>query len=116
MYKYLMLLVLFCLPVLGRDLSGKWNLMVDTPAGPGTPVLVLKQDGQKLTGTYTGRYGTSQVNGTVKDDDIVFELTMNAEGETVKVVYRGKVENSASMKGEVEFGEFGNGTWKGVKE
>lgn len=79
-------------------------------------MVILKQAGEKLSGTYAGRYGTEPLTGTVTGDDIVFELNMNAEGQSLKVVYKGRVQNAGNMKGEVEFGEFGNGTWTGVKK
>jgi len=34
------------------DVTGTWKLSVETPNGTGTPTVILKQDGEKLTGTY----------------------------------------------------------------
>ena len=36
------------------DISGKWLFNVETAAGSGTPSITLKQDGDKLTGHYSG--------------------------------------------------------------
>ena len=40
-----------------RDVTGKWTMALEMSQGTATPTLELKQDGEKLTGTYTGRYG-----------------------------------------------------------
>lgn len=50
------------------DVSGKWTAQVDTDMGSGEPTFVLKQVGDKLTGTYSGQLGEAPVTGTVKGD------------------------------------------------
>src|SRR5262250_1419307 len=53
------------------DVTGTWNATVDLGGGQGgTPTFVLKQDGEKLTGTYSGALGESPVTGTIKGSDI----------------------------------------------
>lgn len=52
--------------LLGADVNGTWNAKVETDAGSGTPVFVLKQSGEKLSGTYSGALGETQVSGSGK--------------------------------------------------
>ena len=42
------------LPLLAEDISGNWEFNVETAAGSGSPSFVFKQDGEKITGTYSG--------------------------------------------------------------
>ncbi|MFV8227053.1 hypothetical protein ACNKXV_13975, partial [Christiangramia aquimixticola] len=48
------------------DLTGTWTVDVQTDMGSGNPTFVLKQEGEKITGTYSGSLGDSQVTGTLK--------------------------------------------------
>jgi len=98
-----------------KGVSGNWKLTIETPNGPGTPSLVLKQEGEKLSGTYKGRFGESPLTGTVKGKDIKFTVKVNAQGNELEIEYAGTVEGD-TMKGKVKFGEFGEGTFSGKKE
>lgn len=98
------------------DLTGTWNLTVDTDAGSGNPTLTLKQSGDQLTGTYSGLLGDEKLTGTVKGDQVEITFTGSYSGEQVKVVYRGKLEGSDLVKGTVEYGSLGNGTWTGTRK
>ncbi len=98
-----------------KDVSGNWKLTLETPTGSGNPSMVLKQDGEKLTGTYKGRFGESPLAGTVKDKDIKFTVKVSAQGQELQIEYTGAVEGD-TMKGKVKFGDFGEGTFSGKKE
>ena len=98
-----------------KDVSGNWKLTIETPNGTGSPSLVLKQDGEKLTGTYKGRFGEAPLEGTIKDKDIKFTVKVSAQGQEFQIEYAGTVEGD-TMKGKVKFGDFGEGTFSGKKE
>jgi len=93
------------------EVSGKWNMKVETSAGSGTPVFVLKQSGDTITGTYTGQLGEAAVKGTLKEKEIRLEFKA---GE-INVVYTGTVDRN-TMKGKAVFGNLGEGTFSGTKE
>ena len=93
------------------DVSGKWNMKVETSAGSGTPVFVLKQTGETITGTYTGQLGEAAVTGTLKEKAIKLEFKV---GEYT-VVYTGTVEGN-TMKGKLTIGDAAQGTFSGTKE
>src|SRR5262245_10574541 len=97
------------------NVSGNWKLTIETPNGPGSPSVVLKQEGEKLTGTYKGRFGESPLEGTVKGKDIKFTVKVNAQGQELQIEYAGTVEGD-TMKGKVKFGEYGEGSFSGKKE
>ena len=44
------------------DVTGKWAFAVETAAGSGTPTMTFKQDGEKLTGHYSGQLGEADLN------------------------------------------------------
>src|SRR2546421_2658180 len=48
----------------GADISGAWEFVVETAQGSGSPSFEFKQDGEKLTGTYSGIFGRAPISGT----------------------------------------------------
>src|SRR5260370_35489018 len=69
------------------DLTGTWNAKVNLGDQQGSPTFVLKQDGEKLTGTYSGALGEAPIKGTVKAN----EVTMDFEPSGAAIHYAGKV-------------------------
>jgi hypothetical protein len=112
----LLALFLVCLPGLAHDISGAWEFTVETDAGGGNPTFVFKQEGEKLTGTYSGLFGKAELAGTVKGDAIEFSFQVENAQLNGKVVYKGKVEGPSKMKGEVDLAGLAKGTWTGVKK
>jgi hypothetical protein len=92
------------------DVTGTWVFDVQTSAGSGTPTMTFKQEGEKLTGQYSGQLGELPLSGTVKDSKITFQFDVSAEGATLTIVYSGTVEKDA-MKGTVSLGAAGDGTF-----
>jgi hypothetical protein len=97
------------------DVTGAWEMAVETGAGSGTPTFVLKQDGENLTGQYTGQLGEAPVTGTVKGTAIEIAYDISVQGTALHIVYAGNVDG-ASMKGKVTLGELGEGTFTGKKK
>jgi lipopolysaccharide export system protein LptA len=98
------------------DVAGTWAITVETANGTGTPSVTLKQDGEKLTGTYSSQiFGEQKVTGTIKGNAISFGFTGSIEGTTVTVTYSGTVDKS-TMKGKVTLGELGEGTFTAKKQ
>ena len=97
------------------NVSGEWQLSVETPNGKGTPSVIFKQDGEDLTGTYKGRFGESHLKGSVKGNEIKFSFTISPQGQDLVVEYSGTVDGD-SMKGKAKFGEFGEGNFTGKKK
>ena len=97
------------------DVTGAWVLQVNTDAGSGSPTVTFKQDGEKLTGQYSGQFCQSPFAGTLKGADVRFEFDMSAEGTSIHIVYAGTVDKD-TMKGSVTFGDLGGGTFTGAKK
>ena len=96
------------------NIAGQWQFTVELAIGTGRPLVTFKQDGEKITGTYEGRYGKSNLEGTVKDNHVEFTVTMVAEGETVAGLFSGTIENDR-MSGDVDYQGAGEGTWTAVR-
>lgn len=98
------------------SVAGKWVLDVRLPGAPATPTITLKQQGEKLTGHYSGaRIGEQQLNGRIKGAD--FEFTV--EGETsagpVTLVFKGTLTTTDAMKGMLRVSGGANGTFSGKR-
>jgi hypothetical protein len=94
--------------------AGVWNVALELETVKGHPVLTIKQDGEKLTGTYEGRYGPSALEGTVKEKDVEFTVTMVAEGMRTTGTFAGTVDGD-TMSGTVDFEGAGEGTWSATR-
>jgi len=106
-------------PAAGVDVSGKWNIAMELSIGTSNPVLVLKQDGTKVTGTYTGRYGESKLTGTIDDKrQLVFQVALSAEGQDVTMFFSGEVsaDGLTIAKGVVNIEGLGEGSWVAKKD
>src|SRR6266481_6371302 len=82
---------------LAADISGAWEFTVETSQGSGSPSFEFKQDGEKLTGTYSGMFGKAPLRGTVKGDQV--ELTFEVSNVDGKGRYKGTLVSATRMKG-----------------
>jgi hypothetical protein len=98
------------------DVSGTWAFDVQTDAGAGAPTMTFKQDGEKLTGHYTGTFGEAELTGTVKGNDITFSFTADFQGTPLTSTYKGTIENATSMKGTLEITGVGSGSFTAKKK
>ena len=98
------------------DLTGDWAFEVQTDQGSGSPAIVLKQDGNKLTGKYKGQLGEGDITGTVSGKTFKFSFSGNAQGTEFTVTYDGEIESSDSVKGKVDLAGMATGTFTGKKK
>jgi hypothetical protein len=118
MYKIIWALLLCVFAAFAEDVSGTWQLTVQTNQGPGTPWLVLNQTGEQLTGTYHSQVlGDAKVTGTIKGNAIEFAFVGDAGGQQIKVTYKGTVESATAMKGTAVYEGFDDkATWSASKK
>jgi len=90
--------------------TGAWSFQVEIGGNSGTPTMTFKQDGEKLSGHYSGQLGEAPLTGTVKGTAIEFAIDVSLEGNALHIVYSGTVEKD-SMKGKVSIGDLGEGTF-----
>ena len=91
------------------NLTGTWGLqyMSNPEKGPVRPIkmtFVFKQEGEKLSGTFSG-VGPNppcQVTGAVKGNQVVFGWEMPGNrGTTFTVAFKGTIESATRMTGTV---------------
>jgi len=75
------------------DITGKWTAQVPGRDGQTREATFdFKVDGEKLTGTTSGRNGdVPLVDGTVKGDAVAFTVVANFNGQEAKILYKGTV-------------------------
>ena len=99
------------------NISGTWSFSVDLESGQhGGPTFTFKQDGEKLTGTYTGPLGEQKVTGNVKGNKAWFGFEFTRRGQPIKVLYQGTIEASGKMNGTIEFSVGEKGKWTATKK
>ena len=98
------------------DLSGKWAFTVETSAGGGTPNITLKQDGEKLTGHYSGQLGEADLAGSVKGLEFAFSFSVEAQGTKLNCTYTGTIQSRDSLKGTLNIAGLADGTFTAKRE
>ena len=98
--------------VRAADVTGTSTFAVNLGIGSGEPTFVFEQDGETLTGTYEGTFGSAYVMGEVKGDTIEFSFAAAGVG---KATYTGKIMGD-TMQGTCDYGGNLAGTWEAKKE
>jgi hypothetical protein len=109
--KTLALLLATTALAFAADISGKWSFDVVLDAGSGSPTFEFTQSGETLTGMYHGQFGDAKVTGTVKGDKVEFSFG----GDAGAAKYSGTLNGATKMKGTVDYGEVGKGTFTASK-
>ena len=97
---------------LAVDVTGTWNAKVDLGGQGGSPTFVFKQDGDKLTGTYTGALGDAPLHGAIKGNDISFDFEVQGNA----VHYAGKLDaDGKKIEGTCDYAGQAKGTFTATK-
>jgi len=74
------------------DITGAWEMTVETPQGTMVITANFKQDGEVLTGTHVSEMGEAPLKGTVKGADVEYTLTLDMGGQQMSFVHKAKVD------------------------
>ncbi len=97
------------------DVSGEWELTMETQRGPMTQNLKIVQDGEKITVTMVSQRGEITGEGTIKGKDIEWSVKRTGrDGNEMTITYKGTVEGT-TMSGTVEM-PMGSMEWKATKK
>jgi hypothetical protein len=102
-------------PAAGPSVTGAWTLTVQSPMGANESTATFKQEGSALTGKIVSDRGEADLTGTINASAIAFSISINVQGQSLKIDYTGEVTGDA-MTGTVKFGDYGEGTWSGKKK
>lgn len=109
-------LLAFSLSAQEVDVTGDWELTMETRRGEMTRDINFVQEGENLTVTMEGRGGGEVTGeGTIKGNDIEWTITRSTPRGEMTMTYTGKVDGD-TMSGEVQLGDFGSATWKAVRK
>ena len=113
MLKSMLCVMAMAVTMVAADLSGKWRMTLEMEVGRATPLLELVEKDGKLTGTYTGRYGSSPVEGTVEGRKLSFTVALNA---STSLAFQGEQKDDGTLAGKATFGELGDVIWTAARD
>ena len=96
------------------SVAGTWKLNFQTDQGAVDADLILKQDGEKVTGTLNSPQGEAPLEGTFKGGKLVLSMSVDAGGQALTITFDGALEKD-TLKGNVDFGGFGSATWTATR-
>jgi hypothetical protein len=97
------------------DVSGTWELNVESPMGSRASDAIFTQSGESLGGKMVSPRGEVPLTGTVSGDTVKFGINVNVQGQNLQIDYTGTVTGD-TMSGTVVFGSFGDGKWTGKRK
>ncbi len=105
-----------CAMMQGSNLTGDWQVSMDTPMGAQSFPMTLVQTGSDLTGTTSDPFGNSvDVTGTVSGDAVSFSYAVNGPAGRINISYVGTLAGN-QIQGKATFGSFGEGDFTATKQ
>jgi len=92
------------------NVTGDWEVTINSPQGARSIKASFKQDGQKLTGVLKSQRGETPLDGEVKGKEIKFKYTIKLQDQDMVITMTGGFDGDA-MKGDADFGGLAQGDW-----
>lgn len=90
-------------PIMVADqptVTGTWEMSWETPRGPMTITMELKQDGATLTGRVQTRGGWQEIkDGTIDGGSFSFTVEFTRQDRTFAMEYKGSLQDDGTLKG-----------------
>jgi hypothetical protein len=93
------------------DVTGTWAFAIDTPGGERNVTVVMKLEGEKVTGTWADQPLQGTFKGDALELSFPFSSAENGQKDTLQV--SGKLD-ADTLTGTWTFGEYG-GTYKATR-
>ena len=108
-FTILALLLLVAAPAFAQtNVTGDWDVTIESPQGANTVLVTFKQDGDKVSGIFKSPMGEMPFDGgSMTGSDIKFAFTIPVQGMSLEITMVGKVDG-ASIAGKAKFGDFGD--------
>ena len=97
------------------DVSGTWELNVESPMGSRASDAIFTQTGETLGGKMVSPRGETPLTGTISGETLKFGINVNVQGQNLQIDYTGTVTGD-TMSGTVVFGSFGDGKFTGKRK
>jgi hypothetical protein len=100
------------------SIAGRWAAALDIESmGIANVTLAFVQDGAKLTGSYTGRYGEFPLEGSVDGRKLAFTVYLRTDSGDSTMSFVGEVaEDGRTMKGIATIEGLGDATWSAKRQ
>ena len=96
-------------------IDGTYDIQIDTPMGAQSAKLMLKTDGDVLSGSVESQMGSSEFSGgTVNGDEVAWMMKIKTPMGEMDLEYKGTV-NGDDIAGELKVGSFGTSPFKGKR-
>lgn len=96
------------------NVSGKWEISLESPMGTMQFNLELLQEGNSLSGKFISQFGTSEfTGGKVSGNEMFFTLSITFGGESLDLTFSAVIEGD-TMKGTVQ-GQMGSMEFTGKR-
>lgn len=92
------------------DVTGKWDLSIDTPQGSRPAVITITKSGDTLTGTIGGPDGELPADIALKEKAITISFTVQTQNGALPLALSGTVEGN-EMKGTMDMAGQGTAAW-----
>ena len=96
------------------NVSGTWDMSIDTEQGSFPATLTLQQDGEKLTGSFVTEMGTVEFEGMISGNKLEWVMEVDAGGAFIEIAMAGTVDGD-DMTGTADFGGYGGGDWTATR-
>jgi hypothetical protein len=98
------------------DVSGDWELVVETRNGEMASTVKFIQEGENLKVSMTEpRGGDTTGEGSIKGNDIQWSIVRETGRGKLTIVYKGTVQG-ATMSGQALIGDVSSAPWKAAKK
>ena len=89
------------------DLTGTWNVSVQTPDQTMSSTLIVKQRGDSLSGSLESELGSAPMVGSVKGDTVAFNFSLDMGGQALVIRAQGLLSDKNSMSGQLDVSGMG---------
>jgi hypothetical protein len=96
------------------NVTGDWDVTINTPNGPVEVKATFKQEGEKLAGAMKSPRGETPIEGTVKGKEIKFKYTIKFQDQDMVITMGGNIDGDL-VKGDADFGGLAQGDWTGKR-
>jgi len=97
------------------NVSGPWEVTIDSPQGAMSIDADLKQDGEALTGMITSPMGNVELKGTFKNNELAFSYSVPLQGQNLDITMTGKLAGD-TIDGLVTIAGLGEVPWKAKRK
>lgn len=94
-------------PHLLADLTGTWELTVESPGGPQQVTMTATQKADSVSGSMTSPIGTASFAGVVKGDSVTFSFQLDMDGQLLLIKGAGALKDPNTINGVLDVSGMG---------